>query len=225
MKTTTMLKLAALFAIMTMSGAIGIKAATTNLVQNVTFDLTLYEPGPTNVPPPAPVKLLRVTTADLIAALGAATSNSFSHDARLVLVTDLGASKAAESLEIRDGTNTVDVSGYFTATNSELSVSGTAPPDDLLGLISGLGADLRRAHELPVTYDILYLRMAGHNLKARLEVSGFNTTLHTTLDDDGLNVSVDEVSASVAGTGAGVDGTPAIVQGTVSVLGDQIQVQ
>src|ERR1039457_2555387 len=63
-------------------------AASTNIVQGIAFQLTFLEQGPTNHPNAnltvVTVDKGKVTTKDIIAALGTATGNSFSSGARLV---------------------------------------------------------------------------------------------------------------------------------------------
>jgi len=229
MKMKTMLKLGAL-AIMMIAGAAQTNAATTNLVQNIGFNLVFYEQGTnlsTNLPTDLSLKRLRVTTKDIIAALGTATSNSFSADARLVLVTDLASTNGAGTIEIQEGTNAVDVSSYFTETNSAFSVTGSFYKGGDNGWMVGLDNDSHHDGKLAgsITYDILHLTLAGPKLKARLDVNGFNATTQTTLANNGTSISVDETIASVAGTGADVDGTPAIIQGSITILGHDMAVQ
>src|SRR5882724_1299591 len=98
MKAKNILKLTAISAAIMIAGMAQINAATTNLVQNISFALTFYEQGPTNHPSAqkttVTVNKFRVTTKDIIAELGAATSNSFSAKAKLVLVRDVVSSNS-----------------------------------------------------------------------------------------------------------------------------------
>lgn len=106
-------KLTAIAALFTLA-ALRTNADTTNLVQNISIQLTGFRQG-------APqtnrnivtvgVDDSRVGNAGVIAALGAATGNSFSTSARLVSVTPLP--DGYSSIQIRDGGNTVDVTAFF----------------------------------------------------------------------------------------------------------------
>jgi hypothetical protein len=68
-----------------------------------------------------------------------------------------------------------------------------------------------------ITYDILYLKFGGSNLKASFDVNGLEIT--TTAFNSLAGVNVNQITASVSGTGTDTDGTPAIVQGTINVFG------
>src|SRR6266536_5515473 len=102
--------IAALFAL----AAFDSNADTTNLVQDINIQLTGYRQGATQTNGVAVltgVDKTHVGTDSVIAALGAATGNSFSGYARLVSVTPLpdGFSK----VQIRDGGSSVDVTSFF----------------------------------------------------------------------------------------------------------------
>lgn len=231
MKTNLTLKLAIVAAaILTAGLAPKTTAATTNLVQNVGFDLVFYEQGPTNVTTNGTttvVDRLRVTTKDIIAALGSATSNSFSAHAKLVLVTDVASTNGVTAFEVQDGTNPpVDVSSYFTTTTSALAVSGTLFKRDCDWLAASFGNGNKTGKVLgTVTYDILTLHLGGPSLKASLDVNGFDTTTTTITSTNGPGITVNESLAEVSGTGADANGSPALVKGDVSILGHSIVVQ
>jgi hypothetical protein len=102
--------IAALFAV----AAFQTKADTTNLVQNVSIQLTGYRQGAprtNSTTITVGVDTTSVGTAGVIAALGAATGNSFSTGAQLVSVTPLAGGDSA--VQVRDGGNTVDVTEFF----------------------------------------------------------------------------------------------------------------
>jgi hypothetical protein len=102
--------IAALFAVATLRS----NADTTNLVQDITIQLSGFRQGATqtngnNVS--VGVDSTHIGTDGVIAALGASTGNSFSKSARLVSATSL--SDGSSSVQIRDGGNSVDVTGFF----------------------------------------------------------------------------------------------------------------
>jgi len=102
--------IAALFAV----AAFRTNADTTNLVQDVSIQLTGYRQGAPRTNSTSivvGVDSTSVGTAGVIAALGAATGNSFSTGARLVSVTPV--SGGDSSVQVRDGGNTVDVTMFF----------------------------------------------------------------------------------------------------------------
>src|SRR6267142_827308 len=102
--------IAALFAV----AAFRTNADTTNLVQDVSIQLTGYRQGAPRTNSTSivvGVDSTSVGTAGVIAALGAATGNSFSTGARLVSVTPVAGGDSA--VQVRDGVNTVDGTGFF----------------------------------------------------------------------------------------------------------------
>jgi hypothetical protein len=102
--------IAALFAV----AALRTNADTTNLVQDVSVQLTGYRQGAPRTNSTSIIVSVDTTSvgnAGVIAALGAATGNSFSTGARLVSVTPVAG--GASAVQIRDGGNTVDVTMFF----------------------------------------------------------------------------------------------------------------
>ena len=101
-------------------------ADNTNVVQNLSVQLRGVQPGGpvtnrnTIITGLSPA---RIENRNIIQALGLATSNLFSRAAKLVVVTPLGGGDSA--IQVRDGTNRVDVSDYFRHTQSSDSVSGS----------------------------------------------------------------------------------------------------
>jgi hypothetical protein len=216
MKTKNILKLAALSAAIMIAGVAQINAATTHLVQNISFTLTFYEQGPTNHPTAnitrVTVNRIKVTTKDVIAAIGAATTNNFSANARLVLVKDITSATNVSFVEIRDGTNPpVDVSSFFSRTES-FSV-GSSFFNSMTGIGSG------------VKYSDYHLALTNSTLTAGLELRGFAVTTHTSIKDGDVVIGVDEVDADVAGTGVDTNGVPAVVSGSVSIAGRTLKVE
>jgi hypothetical protein len=106
-------KLTAVAALFTLA-AFHTNADTTNLVQDVGIQLTGYSQGAPQTNSTSitvGVDSTSIGNARVIAALGAATGNSFSTGARLVSVTPVAGGDSA--VQVRDGANTVDVTGFF----------------------------------------------------------------------------------------------------------------
>lgn len=107
-------KLTAIAAMFTLA-ALRTNADTTNLVQNINIQLTAFRQGGSQNSGnfiTRGVDTTRIGTSGVIAALGAATGNSFSTSAQLVSVTPLP--DGFSSIVIRDGANSVDVTAFFT---------------------------------------------------------------------------------------------------------------
>ena len=210
------MKLTGLSAAIMIAGMAQINAATTNLVQHISFALTFYEQGPTNHPTldktTVAVNKFAVTTKTIIAAIGAATSNDFSANAKLVLVQDATLSNGVSIVEIRDGTNTpVNVTSFFSKTNSNsvhsLHFNGA----------TGIGSGLK--------YSDFQLAVTNSAMLASLNLSGFAITTHTSIKDKETVIGVDTVEADVAGTGTDTNGVPAVVNGSVNILGNTLKIE
>jgi hypothetical protein len=108
------LKLAALTALLATLSVAHSFADQTNLVQNLQIQLLGVSQGGTwsnsNVTVTS-ANFTGVDTRRVIAALGAATGNSFGRGSALVLVTPLDGSPVL--VQVRDGATSVDVTGFF----------------------------------------------------------------------------------------------------------------
>lgn len=216
MKTKSILKLAAFAAAIMVAGLAQMNAATTNLVQNISFALIFYEQGPTNHPAAdkttVTVNQFGVTTKNIIAAIGMATSNDFSGNARLVYVKDATSTNSVSMVEIRDGTNPpVDVSSFFHRTDDD-NVYGSS-----FNSATGIGTGVR--------YSILTLAVANPALTASLHLSGFATKLHANIRSGDVLLGVDTVNADLAGTGVDTNGNPATVNGRMTIDGRTLEVE
>jgi hypothetical protein len=216
MKTKSILKLPALSAAIMIAGMAHINAATTNLVQNISFTLTFYEQGPTNHPTAdkttVAVNQFGVTTKYIIAAVGMATSNNFSANARLVYVKDVTSSNDVSMIEIRDGTNPpVDVSDFFHRTNDDI-IHGSS-----YNSATGIGAGVR--------YSILSWVVTNSAMTASLNLSGFATQTHANIKSEDVVLGVDALNADLAGTGVDTNGIPATVNGTLTIDGRTFEVR
>ncbi len=216
MKTKNILKLAAFSAAIMIAGMAQINAATTNLVQNISFELTFYQQGTTNHPSAdkttVTVNKFRVTTKDIIAAIGAATSNNFSANAKLVFVKDATSSNAVSYVEIRDGTNSPVVVSNFVHTTYGLTVNSSS-----FNSATGIGTGESES--------ILNLTVTNAALTASLKLSGFATTKHASIKDKNVVIGVDTVDADLAGTAVGTNGVPAVVNGTLFIDGKTLKVE
>jgi len=194
-------------------------AATTNSVQDISFELTFLTQGPTNHPTAdittITIHKFRVTTKDVIAVLGKATTNDFSPSARLVSVRDATSANSVRKIEVRDSTNTVDVTSFFNLTTAETNVISvhSLTFNSVTGIATG------------VTDSIFDLTLAHTNLTANLDLTGFATTTHTSIKFGKVVLGVDEIDAAVAGSGTGTNGVPAIVNGLISLTGKTLKVE
>jgi hypothetical protein len=95
-------------------GATQVHAAQTNLIQNISLLITSYSQGSSitnGTVVTTTMPKTKLTTLNVIQALGASTGDTFSSTAKLLLVSPLPAGPA--SIVVKDGTNVVDVTGYF----------------------------------------------------------------------------------------------------------------
>lgn len=219
MKTRNILKVTVgLIAILT-AGMAQSRAATTNSVQNIQFELTFFTQGPTNHPSTnitmLTINKFRVTTKDVIAALGQATSNSFSARARLVSVRDATSTNSSRAFEVRDGTNVVDVTDYFHIAAAETNVLSVHSLR--YNSLTGIGCGM--------TEGLFHLSLSNSNLTASLDLGGFATTTTTLLKAGDVLLKVDELEADVAGSGTGTNGVPALVKGQFEIEGRVLRVE
>lgn len=188
-------------------------ADTTNLVQNITIQLTGFRQGNTQTNRSfvsTDLDTTRVGTAGVIAALGTATGNSFSTAAHLVSVTPLP--DGDSSIQIRDGDNSVDVTPFF---------GHEQFGDSLHTSLS----DLRSGHSTESDFSVQ--RFTLH------DVGGYPPlTIHFDVqglaqDNDSSNGGVSapgsDLRVSVLGTGDR-NGGFLILQGSINVLGHDTEV-
>lgn len=218
-KTKDIMKLTTLLLLITAAGAVRMRAATTNLVQNINFELTFCAQGPTNHPAAnttvVTVNRFRVTTKDIIAALGQATTNDFSAAARLVSVRDATSTNTLRKIEVRDGSNRVDVTSYFRLTPNVSSVASvhSLQYNSATGISTG------------IRYGIFSLAMTNANMTANLDLTGFATTTHASLKEGNVVLGVDDIDAAVAGSGTSSNGMPAVVTGLIGIEGRLLKVE
>jgi len=208
-----LLRVGLLTAAIIVVGLVKSSAASTNVLQHINFRLTFLEQGPTNHPATnittVTANRIRVNTKDIIAALGQATSNSFSADATLARLININSSNSTYIIQIRDGTNRLDVTPFFSGTFTTNEVR-TLKYNSTTGILSG------------IRYGILHLvikNVEPYNLTGNLKVTGLATTTHTDIVNNHKTIGVEEVQSDVAGTGVDTNGNDAVVSGSMSILG------
>jgi len=200
-------------------GALNLQAAPqTNLVQSLRFNLTAYVQG-------APVtnhNLVsfsmaprKIFTPDVIQVIGTATSHSFSPKATLLALTSL--SGGPDAIVVQDGTNRVDVSGFFNINKDNIVVENGV-------FDSTTGAE--RGTECVNRSFRLRNRGGFPNLTLNFVATGLSQTKYKSLSgDQGSVIGVaEEFSMAIVGT-AQVDGQDTTVRGMVAVTGRTVEVQ
>jgi hypothetical protein len=204
---------------MALLGTLNLQAAPqTNLVQSLHFNLTLYtQGGPVTNQNLVSYSMTprKVFTPDIIQVIGTSMSLSFSAKATLLSVTPL--SGAASTIVIQDGTNRVDVTGFFNVNKDNVAVdSGVFEPST--------GA--QRGTECVNRSFRLRNRGGFPNLTLNFNVTGLSQTKYRSLfNDQGSVLGVaEEYGMATAGT-AQQNGVEATVRGTVANLGRTVEVQ
>jgi len=203
-------KLTAIAALFTLA-AFRTNADTTNLVQNITIQLIGYKQGAAQTNKSivtTDVDTTRVGTAGVIAALGAATGNSFSTAARLVSLTPLPDGNS--SIFIRDGANSVDVTGFFV--HEQFG-------DSLHTSVSSLST--RRTTESDFNIQRFALHDADVPLSIHFDVQGLAEDSDTSVG--GVSSPGSDLRVNVLGTGDR-NSVFMILQGTINVLGHDTEV-
>ncbi|HEU6447471.1 MAG TPA: hypothetical protein VFV23_03420 [Verrucomicrobiae bacterium] len=202
------------------SNALTANAFSGGTPQAVDFNLTFFERGGNGAIAKRPV-----TSSDIIASLGSSTSNDFSTNA--VLIYTANTNGGADTIEVEDGNNVVDVSNYFSVSNSETQVSGTMNSGDINsdtnsnsetgqagnGRLQNILSRFNTLSILHVTFNSAGAASGERNADLSFRVSGFNTT-----SASGTNSGPQTVNANVSGIGRD-NGAPAIVTGTITVNG------
>ncbi len=157
-----------------------------------------------------PVIMSQITTRDVIQAIGGVTGNSFSRRAQLVLLTptnDLN----NWTVQIRDGTNAVDVSGFFGHQVSSPSVSS-----DTVNTRTGAVRDASYSLDSFTLQNLPQLLP----LPFQFSVSGLTLTTESGVVRRGQVVGqVDSISGQVSGMG-NFQGNLILIQGSISAQGD-----
>ena len=184
----------------------------TNLVQTLSVQLAGIKQGGASTAGNIVIKnvdTVRVGTDAVISALGAASGNTFSRNARLVVVTPLPG--GFSSVQVRDGTVSVDVTGLF---NHE----------QLSGSVGVSLANTRTGRSTSTDYSIQQFVLRDADgfapLALHFNVQGIAADNSAASSNSG---SASELSASVAGAGDR-DGNVLILQGSITVKGHALEV-
>ena len=200
------LRLAAIAASLLLAAAPGY-GDTTNVVQNLSIQLFGVTQGGTFTNRNLVVKTannVRVDTRRVIAALGAATANSFSVTSRLVVVTPLGGGSPA--LQVRDGGNAVDVTEFFTHQTLSDTVESS-----ITGLMSG------RSFVTDYNIQRLALQDGSSAIALHFDVNGLATTITNG------NRPAGDVTIEASGSGSN-NGNLILLQGSIFIRGQTLEV-
>jgi hypothetical protein len=204
----TWFKLTAISALALLAGTARMQAASTNVVQYINCALTLLEQGPNKYPHAGltimATSKVKLITKDIIAVLGTATGNHFTPHARLLRVININ-NTSNTTIEVRDGTNRVDVTSLISITHSSTAVNVGA-------------TNSRTGIDNFATTDILRLNVSGTD-PFSLRLSGLCTTRHTSISNGNTMFGVSELRGDLTGTGTDSWNVPAIVCGNVNIFG------
>jgi hypothetical protein len=176
------------------------------------FNLNAVTQGPTTTTSAGAqtgVQTSRITSRDIIVVLGAATGNTFSRHARLVVLTPTN-NLENWIVQVQDGTTSVDVTGFI----------GHQPGPNSVGsaLVRRNGAT--SATEYSIDGFTLQDQAGFPLLTAHFSVSGFTATSASgVVNRRGQLVGqIDTIDADVSGTGDN-NGSVEIIEGTVDAEG------
>jgi hypothetical protein len=183
----------------------------TNLVESLGINLIVTSQGVAITNRNEVIDIAAVAifqTRDAINLLGAATTNNFSSAAQLLRVTPIlnGANGPTRTV-VKDGTNVVDVSGFFLF-STEGSVESRS------ATLGGQTLDAKRfsIRKLALQDQLLYPALGAH-----FAVQGFDvSTLCPVALSDGLVVNAHQAVWTVNGTGD-YHSKPLVIQGQITV--------
>ena len=190
-------------------------AQTTNIDEALVlnFNLNVVSQGPTTTTSAgvvSDVQVSRITSRDIIVVLGAATGNNFSTRARLVVLTPTN-DLEEWTVQIQDGANDVDVTGFIVHNPGASSV-GSAWVTRRTGAAGGT--------EYSIDGFGLQDQAGFPALTKHFNVSGFTaTTSRGVVNRRGqITGVIDSIDADVSGTGDS-GGQLLIIEGTVDADG------
>ncbi len=198
-------------------GAVQTEAAnpSTNIVQSVNFQISGFSQGATNNPSinitTITVDKFKITTKDVIVLIGDAIPTTFSSKARLVYVDKHNSITNVQAYEIRDGSNTVDVTSFFAGSGRSDLVHG-----DVINHKTGITTG--------TTYS-LYHFVVTNIPPAGFVANGFAVTAHASINQKGNILGVDAVNATISGKGTKPSGVPFVGNGSVTILGHTVEVK
>jgi hypothetical protein len=222
-KLTLVTRLSAVLAFAVGFHAVSVVAAGhTNAVQAINLQLTFLTQGPykTNSPATnditATVLRTAVATKDVIAWLGTATTNNFPPHARLVRVKHFNANTNSTTIEVRFGTNSVDVGQFFTGTTSSERID-----HNIYNTVTQLSTGK--------AFENLHLALTnapGYNLIPYFHVVGAATVSYVSVRSGKTTLAADEVTVpNLAGAGTGTNGVPGLVTGSITLNGTVTEVK
>ncbi len=204
-----------LFKLAAAAALIGVAAlpsqAQTNLVEELGFQLTVISQGPTITNGTTVIRdadFARIGTRDVINLLGAATTNDFSKSAHLLRVTPIiGGTNGPTITVVEDGSNVVDVSGFFA-----LATDGSVVRNSF----SNHGKVLD-ATRFGIRTVALKDQAGFPDLTSHFDLQGFDVSTYRRVSfKDKLTVGGHYATWTVNGTGDH-NGKPLVIRGEVTV--------
>ena len=198
-------------------GSVNLQAAPqTNLVQSLRFNLTVYlQGGPVTNQNLVSYSMTprKIFTPDIIEVIGTSMSRSFSAKASLLAVTQLPG--GPDAVVIQDGTNRVDVSGFFNVNKDNIVVDNGVFDE-------GTGAE--RGTECVNRSFRLRNRGGFPNLTLNFNVAGLSQTKYKSVfGDQGSVIGVaEEYGMAIVGT-AQVNGLDGPVRGVIANTGRTVE--
>jgi hypothetical protein len=184
----------------------------TNVVQNLSIQLFGVTQGGTTTNGGFVVKsadTVRVDTRKIIQVLAAATGNTFSSTSKLAVVTPVGG--GVSSIQVRDGSTRVDVTGFFT--HQQLSDS-----------VTSLFLNTKTGRSFESDYSIQQFALQDYGgfpaLTVHFNVNGFAVDTTGSRWNGGQG---NQININVSGTGDR-NGHLLILQGFINVSGNTLEV-
>lgn len=195
------------FSALLAAGALWTNAACaqTNETLALNIELTAVSQNATNS---TNVQCVKITSRGIIQDLAASLGTTFSHRAKLVVIAPSDALDNWSAIQIMDGTNIVDVTGFFDHGQGSLVVQGSRT--------RGWGGS-----STTVSYSVDSFSLMDQSgftaLTEHFNVSGFTVITSTTrTNKQGTNSSqTDSISAVVSGTGD-EQGNPTVITGSIT---------
>ena len=208
-----LLTMAPMVALMLAGSAPALKAQQTDEVLALNYNLTFVLQGPTvtgRTTVASSVRVVHVNTTNIIQALGAATGNTFSSASQLQLLTPTNdLDYFLWSVQVVDGNNTVDVTGFF----------GHFPGDSVGS--STMNTRNGNINSTDYSLDQFTINDQGGfpSLSLHFNGTGFTTTSTRGVVVHGAVVGqVDRLTADLTGTGD-YQGNFAVIRGTLTGIG------
>jgi hypothetical protein len=179
--------------------------AQTNETLALNIELTAVSQNATNS---TNVQCVKITSRSIIQDLAASLGTTFSHRAKLVVIAPSDALDNWSAVQIMDGTNVVDVTGFFDHAQGSLVVQGSRT--------RGWGGS-----STTVSYSVDSFSLMDQSgftaLTEHFNVSGFTVITSTTSTNRKGTVSsqTDSISAVVSGTGD-EQGNPTVITGSIT---------